>query len=77
MRSSRHEIYTKVIPIRDSIAPALSVAERDEAIANIRALQNHGFELVASEKLAADEGFRIFIGLTNDSIGIIRDISLD
>ncbi len=77
MRSSRREIYTKIIAIRDSIGPASSVAERNEAIANIRALQIHGFELVVSEKLAANESFRIFVGLTNDSIGIIRDISLD
>lgn len=77
MRSSRHEFYTKVMAIRDSIGLASSVAERNEVIANIRALQNHGFELVVSEKLAADESLRIFIGLTNDSIGIIRDISLD
>lgn len=76
MRSSRREIYTKVIAIRDSIGPASSVAGRNEAIANIRALQNHAFGFVVSEKLAADESLRNFIGLTNDSIGITRDISL-
>jgi len=70
------EFYTKVIAIRDSIGPASSAAERSEAIASIRALQNHGFELVVSEKLAADESFRIFVELANDSIGVIRDTSL-
>ena len=52
------------------------MAERDEAIASIRALQKHGFELVVIEKLAANDSFRIFVELTNDSIGDIRDISL-
>ncbi len=75
IRSSRREIYTKVIAIRDWFGPASSVAGRNEAIANIRALQNHGFGFVVSEKLAADESLRNFIGLTNDSIGITRDIS--
>lgn len=70
------DFYTKVIAIRDSIGPTSSVAERNEAIASIRALQNHGFKLVVSEKLAADHSFRIFVELTNDSIGVIRDLSL-
>ena len=70
------EFYTKVIAIRDSIGPASSVAERNEAIASIQALQNHGFDLVVNEKLAADESFQIFVALTNDSIGGIRDESL-
>jgi hypothetical protein len=52
------------------------MVERNEAIANIRALQSHGFELVVSEKLAANDSFRFFVKLTNDSIGDIRDISL-
>lgn len=68
--------YTKVIAIRDSIGPASSVAERNDAIASIQALQNHGFELVVSEKLAPDESFRIFVALTNDSIGSIKEMSL-
>lgn len=76
IRSSRYEIYTKVIAIRDSIAPASSMVERNEAIANIRALQSHGFEFVVSEKLAANDSFQFFVELTNDSIGDIRDISL-
>jgi TRAP-type uncharacterized transport system substrate-binding protein len=69
------EFYTKVIAIRDSIGPVSSVAERNEAIANIRSLQDRGFELVVSENLAADETFRIFVDLTNDSISVIKDVS--
>jgi len=70
------EFYTNVIAIRDSIGPDSSVAERNEAIASIRTLQNHGFELVVNEKLAADETFRIFVERANDSIDVIREISL-
>jgi hypothetical protein len=62
------EFYMKVIGIRDSIGLASSVTERNEAIASIRALQNLGFELVVSEKLAADDSFRIFIELSNRAI---------
>jgi hypothetical protein len=41
-------------------------AQRDQATANIRALQDEAFELLVDEKLAADESFRIFITLSND-----------
>lgn len=67
------EFYTKAIAIRDSIGPTSSVTERDEAIEGIRALQDHGFQLVVSEKLAADDSFRIFIELANDAIDRISD----
>jgi len=62
------ELYTKVIAIRDSIGPTSSRGERQEAIASLRALQDDGFKMIVDEKLAADESFRIFVGLTNDSI---------
>jgi len=62
------KLYTKVIAIRDSIGPASGRNERQEAIASLRALQDDGFKMIVDEKLVADESFRIFIGLTNDSI---------
>lgn len=60
--------YVDVIAVRDSIGPGASRSERDAAVAKIRELQNRGFEMLVDEKLAADESFRIFIELTNDSI---------
>jgi muramoyltetrapeptide carboxypeptidase LdcA involved in peptidoglycan recycling len=74
-RKSRiDEFYKKVINIRDSIGLASSVTERNEAIASIRALQNLGFEMVISEKLAADESFRIFLELSNRAINDLTDM---
>jgi TRAP-type uncharacterized transport system substrate-binding protein len=58
----------EVIDIRNSITPQSSGAEREAAIAKIRELQDYGFEQLVDEKLAADESFRIFIELTNDTI---------
>jgi len=68
-------LYAKVIEIRDSITPTSSMDDSNAAIASLRALQDHGFKLVVDEKLSADESFRIFVGLTNDSIDRITEIS--
>jgi hypothetical protein len=62
------EFLTKVINIRNSVKPQASKAECDEAIAKIKALRDYGFEQLVDEKLAANESFRIFIELTNDTI---------
>jgi TRAP-type uncharacterized transport system substrate-binding protein len=66
------KVLVKVIDIRNSVTPETSSAERAEAIARIRALQDYGFEQLVNEKLAADESFRIFIELTNDSIEYLQ-----
>jgi hypothetical protein len=66
------QFYMDVIQLRDSVGPDASDSERETAIAKLRALENRGFELLVSEKLAADESFRIFIELTNDSIDVIK-----
>jgi hypothetical protein len=62
------KFLVEVIKIRNSVSPQSSEAERAEAIAKIKALKDHGFEQLVDEKLAADESFRIFIELTNDTI---------
>jgi hypothetical protein len=62
------EFLTEVINIRKSVPPQASEAERAEAIAKIKALRDYGFEQLVDEKLAANESFRIFIELTNDTI---------
>ena len=64
--------YLDVIKVRDSVGPDATHDQREAAIAKIRDLQNQGFELLVNEKLAADESFRIFIELTNDSIEQLR-----
>jgi hypothetical protein len=60
--------YLDVIKTRDSVPAGATPAQKSAAIAEIRALQNRAFELLVDERLAADESFRIFIELTNDSI---------
>ena len=62
----------QVINIRNSVTPESGNAERTAAISEIRALQDYGFEQLVDEKLAADESFRIFIELTNDSIEYLQ-----
>lgn len=60
--------YTDVMAIRDSINERSSAAERAAAVERVRELQNRAFEMLISEKLAADESFRIFVTLSNDII---------
>jgi hypothetical protein len=64
-----------IINIRNSITVQSSEAERIAAIAQIRSLQDHGFEQLVDEKLAADESFRIFIELSNDTIAYLEKTS--
>ena len=60
--------YLDVIRTRDSVPPDASPEQKQAAVAEIRELQNKAFELLVNERLAADESFRIFIELTNNSI---------
>jgi TRAP-type uncharacterized transport system substrate-binding protein len=61
----------RAIELRQSVAEDASYAERKRAIQTIHDLQIEAFELLADEKLAADESFQIFITLSND---VIRQI---
>jgi len=58
--------YAATIAIRSSASDSQDPTDRGRAIANVRELQNEAFDLLADEKLAADESFRIFITLSND-----------
>jgi TRAP-type uncharacterized transport system substrate-binding protein len=60
------EFYSAAIKIRNSLSSEPTAEERNSAVNEIRELQNHAFEKLVDEKLAADESFRIFITLTND-----------
>ena len=60
--------YMDVIRIRDSVAPDGAETARRAVVEEIRKLQNHAYELLVHEKLAADESFRIFVELTNTAI---------
>ena len=64
--------YADVMAIRDSINERSSAAERAAAVERVRELQNRAFEMLISEKLAADESFRIFVTLSNDIIAQLK-----
>jgi len=66
------EFLVEVIAIRNSVTAETTDQDRAGAIEKIRALQDNGFEQLVDEKLAADESFRIFIELTNDTIAYIQ-----
>jgi len=66
------KFYMDVIKVRDSVGPGANGDEREAAVEKIRDLQNRAFDMLVHEKLAADESFRIFIELTNDSIATIN-----
>jgi TRAP-type uncharacterized transport system substrate-binding protein len=64
--------YADVMAIRDSINERSSVTEKEAAIEQVKELQNRAFEMLISEKLAADESFRIFVTLSNDIIAQLK-----
>lgn len=65
------EFYSAAIELRQSIDGSTSATDREAAITSMRLLQTRAFHMLVSEKLAADESFRIFITLSND---IIREL---
>ena len=64
--------YNDVMALRDSITDDSSLSERESAVAQVKKLQNQAFEMLISEKVAADESFRIFVTLSNDIIADLR-----
>jgi hypothetical protein len=60
--------YAAALNIRNSIDKLASDSARHTAINELRKLQDEAFELLVTEKLAADESFRIFITLSNDIV---------
>ena len=60
------KFYSETMRLRLSVNDESGQEERAAVITKIRALQNSAFEMLVSEKLAADESFRIFVTLSND-----------
>ena len=69
------EFLVEVIEIRNALQPDSSDDERAAATVKIRELQDKAFELLVDEKLAADDSFRIFTELSNDTINRIKELS--
>lgn len=61
----------RAIELRDSIPEDADQEARKRSIQKVHDLQTEAFQLLAAEKLAADESFQIFITLSND---VIRQI---
>jgi len=60
--------YSAVIVIKKTIDDSITAKQREEKAGEIRKLQLQAFDLLVDEKLAADETFRIFITLSNDTL---------
>ena len=58
--------YKAAIDIRNATVGSMDVAQRQDAVGQLRQLQDDAFAKLVDDKLAADESFRIFITLTND-----------
>ena len=69
------EFLVEVIEIRKALQSDSSDDERAAATVKIRDLQDKAFELLVDEKLAADDSFRIFTELSNDTINRITELS--
>jgi len=73
-RKNRIDAFCRrVIHIRDSAAD--SGQARAEAVEALKALQDEAYDLMIHEKLSADESFRIFITLCNDTIADLKGAS--
>ena len=66
------EFYSAALRLRDRLVTAKTSGAREDAIGELRALQDTAFDQLVDEKLAADDSFQIFITLCND---ILRQYS--
>ncbi len=60
--------YKAALDIRNTAMSSTDIEARQEAVRQLRQLQDEAFAQLVNEKLAADESFRIFITLTNDIV---------
>lgn len=64
--------YAAVIDIRKHVTRTRDPETLQQAVDQLRDLQEEAFALLVDEKLAADDSFRIFITLSNDVLEQIR-----
>ena len=68
-RKSRiHVLYREALAVRANVSPNLSAQQRRSFVGQLRALRDRAFSLLISEKLSADESFRILQTLISDVI---------
>lgn len=67
------EYYSEAIRLRDRARSSTDAATTQASVAALEALQDKAFRELVAERLAADESFRIFITLSNDILGQLKD----
>ena len=66
------DYYELIIEIEDSIEEITSITLLRLKVDEIREIKKTAFKLLVEEKVSADESFRIFIALSNDTIRLIE-----
>jgi len=61
-------LYREALAVRANVSPNLSAQQRRDLVGQLRALRDRAFSLLISEKLSADESFRILQTLIADVI---------
>ena len=61
--------YRDLLDVRQRLAESLSEQQRADLAERLRSLENEAFQLLISERLAADESFRIFMSLLGEVRG--------
>lgn len=67
------EYYNKIIAVDNNIVNMDKIEELANSVEYIRKIKKVAFSQLVSEKLIADESFRIFISLANDTTKLIED----
>lgn len=68
-RKNRIDVfYSETLRLRKSVNEKSSSDEKADVVEQVRNLQDTAFDMLVAEKLAADESFRIFITLSNDTL---------
>ena len=65
--------YTEVFMLLKIADKPFDIDERNAAIGKVHELQKRAFDMLVDEKLAADDSFRIFMSLANDTISELGD----
>ena len=72
-RKNRIDVYyEQVLVVQNAWAAFSSFDECDKAILQLRRLRQNAFQLLIKDKLEANESFRIFITLLNDTLRDVR-----
>lgn len=66
------DFYGRLLDVRSSCRESQDVKLREASIVQVEALEDEAFRLLMSEKLSANESFRIFITLAHDVLRELR-----